>query len=354
MEKKLFILLFAMAFLAGSSAMAGNDNTGTSAANFLKLGVGPRAEAMGGAFVAQANDFTALYWNPAGIARIEGLQIGITRSEWILDITHTFVGATYNLGERLGTIGFSFNYLNMGEMERTTPTEPDGDGSFFTPSDMAVGIAYSRVLTDRFTVGAKFKYIREQISYSSASAMAIDVGTQFVTGFYGMRIGMAITNFGGKMLMMGTDQLVKADADDLIEGNPDKDARLETESWPLPMIYRIGFSLDALNRDDTQLTINADFNDPRDVDPYFTVGAEFGYRNLAFLRGGIIYRPDSYDVDKFNADNEVDLLYELRFAFGGGINFTVPGMDTNMAIDYAYSDMGFLDYMHKFSIKFSL
>jgi len=224
MNKKVSYILLCL-LLSVTLVFAGNDNTGTSAANFLKIGVSPRALALGGAFVANANDFSSLYWNPAGIARVKSLEVGVSYTDWILDIQHSFVGVVYPLGS-VGTIGVSFNSLSMDEMERTTPGEPHGTGAYFSAGDLALGIAYARQLTDRFMVGVKFKYIHESISFSTASTMAIDAGTQFITGFHGMRIGMSISNFGGKMTMRGTDQMTKADIDEVIEGNPMKESRL--------------------------------------------------------------------------------------------------------------------------------
>ena len=162
MNRKIFILVCSILLVAVSVNFAQNDNTGTSAANFLKIGAGSRAAAMGDAYVAMANDVTSLYWNPAGIAHISGTQVGLSYTDWILDINHSFLGIVHNLGE-LGVVGVSFNYLSMGEMERTTPSEPHGTGAFFNASDMALGVAYARSLTDRFTVGLKFKYIQETI-----------------------------------------------------------------------------------------------------------------------------------------------------------------------------------------------
>lgn len=350
MEKKVFIILLSVVLLASSGVMAANDNVGTSCASFLKMGVGARAIAMGGAFVAQANDFTALYWNPAGIATLGHNEIGFAHTDWVLDMKHMFVGATYTPSATSGTFGVSINYLDMGEMERTTPAEPNGTGTFFSPSDFAIGLAYARNLTDRFTIGLKGKYIRETISFSSAGTFAVDVGTQFVTGFYGMRLGMAIVNFGGKMLMMGTDQMVLADADPGIGGTPEEDARLETEDWPLPMIFRFGVSFDVMKNDMMGLVVNADFNDPRDMNPYTSFGAEYSFKEMVFLRGGLNYRPDSYDQDKLADEGDLALIYEAHFTFGGGLLLQIPGTSMKMAVDYAYSDQYLLESTHRISV----
>ncbi len=352
MFRKIFGLAIIL-LVAVSVAFAGNDNTGTSAANFLKIGVGSRAAAMGDAYVALANDYTALYWNPAGIAKISGTEVGFSHTNWILDITHSFVGVVHNLGE-LGVLGVSMNYLSMGEMERTTPSEPHGTGAYFDASDMALGIAYARNLTDRFAVGVKFKYIRETISFSSASTIAVDAGTQFITGFHGMRLGMSITNFGGEMLMYGTDQLVKAKADEVILGVPKKTARLETERWPIPLTFRFGISMDVMKNELGSLTVNADFTDPRDVAPIGSFGAEYGFRNTLYLRAGAFYRPKDFDENRLAQKEEVTLNYTFRYTFGGGLNLHIPGLGSRFALDYAYTDLGILTTVHRFSIRFSM
>ena len=352
MNRKYLNILLCL-LLGVSLAYAGNDNTGTSAANFLKMGIGPRGTAMGGAFVAQVNDVSALYWNPAGIARLTSLEVGITHTDWILDVSHNFFAIAYPIS-RIGTIGVSFNSLSMGDMERTTPSEPHGTGAFFSASDLALGVAYARQLTDRFAVGVKFKYIQESISFSSASTIALDAGTQFETGFYGICLGMSISNFGGKMTMRGTDQLTKADIDEVIEGNPMKEARLETEAWTIPLLFRFGISMEVLNRADSRMICNLDFNDPRDVNPYATFGAEYAWNNVIFLRGGLIYRPDEFDEQKLVKTEELELIYDFKFTFGAGLNLKIPGMGSKVRLDYSYSDLGILTQAHSFSFTFGL
>ncbi|MFC2083104.1 hypothetical protein ACFLSG_03600, partial [Candidatus Bipolaricaulota bacterium] len=69
-------------------------------------GIGARAMAMGGAFTALADDATAAFWNPAGLAQLDDTRlVGVSTDLYGLGITHQFVGATTsfaNLGIGLG------------------------------------------------------------------------------------------------------------------------------------------------------------------------------------------------------------------------------------------------------------
>jgi hypothetical protein len=67
-------------------------NVGTSAAAFLEIGIGARAQSMGGAFTAIVNDATALYWNPAGISRLPAISITANHSNWLADTKLQFFG----------------------------------------------------------------------------------------------------------------------------------------------------------------------------------------------------------------------------------------------------------------------
>nr|HPI73656.1 hypothetical protein [bacterium] len=69
----------------GVEFVADVSGVGTGAAAFLEIGVGARAMAMGGAYTSIANDATALYWNPAGIAWMNGVQCELAHNEWLID-----------------------------------------------------------------------------------------------------------------------------------------------------------------------------------------------------------------------------------------------------------------------------
>jgi hypothetical protein len=350
--KKLFLILGAVCLLLTAPAVAQFDNIGTSAGNFLKIGVGSRAEAMAGAFVAQVNDVSALYWNPAGMSNVEKREVLVHRTDWILDINHIYVAAGLPISN-FGTLGFSVSSLSMGEMDQTTAEFPDGSGVKFSASNFAIGVGYARNLTDRFAVGVHAKYVQEKISASSASTFALDFGTIYTTGFRGMKIGMSISNFGGKLRMQGREQLQRVDIDPGLGSNPTEiPARLETESWPLPLSFRLGVSLDVMKNETSRLTTNLDYTDPRDVNPLSSLGVEYGFRNLVFLRGG--FRTGLANLGLFENTNlkaqEKD-AEESFLTFGGGLNLKYS--DYHLKIDYAFSDLGRLNNVHRFSIGFA-
>lgn len=237
----LSMVMFAIPQHAGAQ---GVTKTGTTASKFLSIGIGPRANAMGGSFTAIANDASAMYWNPAGIATIDEKQVLFTQANWLVDINVNYVGLVLSAGT-FGTFGVNATAMTMGEMEITTENYPEGTGQNFSAGSYAFGFAYARNLTQNFMIGANFKYVREDIHQSKATGLAIDLGTLFITPFYGVRFSSSISNFGTKMQMNGDDLLVRHDPDPQREGNNERiDAYYGTDKYDLPLRLQIGISRD--------------------------------------------------------------------------------------------------------------
>src|SRR4030066_1696025 len=114
----LFSLIITMILLQNHSLGGGVKKAGTSAAKFLSIGVGPRANAMGGAFTSLANDASAMYWNPAGIALIDQYQAIFTYTKLFADINLNYFGIVIPADE-FGSFGVSVTALNYGEMDVT-------------------------------------------------------------------------------------------------------------------------------------------------------------------------------------------------------------------------------------------
>ncbi|MCK4641911.1 MAG: PorV/PorQ family protein [Candidatus Marinimicrobia bacterium] len=312
---------------------------GTTSAPFLKIEPGARAVAMGGAFVAVDNDATAIYWNPAGIARLPKTEIILIHTQWLAGTSFDFAGFILPLGT-LGTIGASITSLSMSEMKVRTVFYPEGTGEKYGAGDVAIGLSYARNLTDRFSIGFNGKYIQQHIWHMSSSAFAVDIGTLFTTQFNGMKIGMSISNFGTKMRLDGKDTSIKYDLDPIKYGNNDRiPANLETDDFSLPLLFRVGLAMDVLKSSRNRITLAIDAVHPNDNTENLNLGTEYIFNNMISLRTG--YK------NLFTKDSEEG------FTAGAGIKYGLHG-NVLLKIDFSYQDFGNLNNVHRFSIGLEL
>lgn len=316
---------------------AGVTKTGTTAAKFLNMGVGPRTIAMGGAYIPADNDAGAMYWNAAGIARTTHFQAIFTQSNWIADIKLNYLGAVVPMGD-MGAIGVNVTAVTMGDMLETTEYFPEGTGNTFSANMFAIGLTYARSLTENFIIGANIKYIQETISNSNAQGVALDIGTIFTTPFYGIRFATSITNFGTKMTMSGQDLLFQSDPLPNSGGSVDRlNSYYETDPFDLPLRLQIGISKEFKITDDQRLSIAVDAAHPSDNSQFINTGAEWAlFNERFFLRAGF--------KTLFLKDREEGLT------LGAGFHYNSLGYMT-FAIDYAYQQFKYLGDVHTFGVN---
>jgi len=332
----IIILLLPIAVFAGSFS-----KVGTAAAQFLKIGVGARANGMGGSFTAIANDVSTIYWNPAGIANLNRTSIGFTHSEWFADISHDFAGVVVPIPSS-DFLAVHATTLNTGEQEVTTVANPDGTGIFYDVRDLAIGLTYSRQLTDRFSVGLTGKYVLQTLYNVQASSFTLDVGSYLRTGFHNLIIGMAISNFGGTMQLDGRDLITIADVNSSFSGNYNPDARLTTQEYHLPLIFRVGLALDVvggndpvIQSEDYRLTLATEGTHLNDNNERFNIGSELSWTETVFVRAGY----------KINYDTE-------KWALGIGVN--IPIGNQKVVFDYAFIEFENLGSVSQFSLELQL
>lgn len=332
----LFFLLFFGFYNINAQLIQGVSKVGTTGASFLQIGIGARAVAMGNAFVGTANDITALYWNPAGLARMQNSEAAFMHANWFVDTKIDFASLALNLGST-GTLAIQFTSLSVSEEPVRTVLQPEGTGELFDGGSISLGIGYAYNLTDNFSIGIGLKYINENIWHSSASGFAGDIGTLFTTSLNGMRIGMSISNFGTKMQMTGRDAAILVDPDPTIEGNNNKiPAKYDTDKWDLPLLLRVGLAMEVIQTAEHRFTIAVDANHPNDNTEYVNFGGEYGFNDMFFLRVGY--------ANAFVKDGETGL------AFGGGINYNIAGT-TAFKFDYSYSGFGELGDISRIQIS---
>ena len=291
------------------------EKVGTFDGQFLKIGVGARPAAMGGAFVAVADDANALFWNAAGIARIDAdkSELSLNHANWPAELSFDQAGYVFHLKKIPGALGVSVRALSMQPMVETTAYQPDpniGTGNTFDAGMLAAGVTYARSFTDKFSAGVTANFINEGLAEFSQQTFAFDVGTLYDVGTLGMKIGMAISNIGSQIKFI------------------DRESRI-------PAIFRVGTSATLLQGADQRLLGTFEFSHPPDNAERLNVGAEYSFHKYVFLRGG------------YNINYDTDGL-----AAGAGFHFpvSVAGMAD---LDYAYTDMKDLGGAHRFSLTFT-
>jgi hypothetical protein len=325
-------LLVSLTF-AQSTTVGTMEQIGTSMANFLKIGIGAREMAMGGAAVADCDNVTALFWNPGALDRMQKSEVIFQHASWLVNTKLYYLGAGFKI-PGLGSIGVSIDYFDSGDIEETTLTFPEGTGRTFNTYDLATGLTYARNITERFSAGISVKYIQEGLDREKASTVAVDIGSVFETNFLNnLKIGMSLSNLGGRMKLAGSGLQVQYSL------NPDyptkvTTADLSTEEWDIPLYFRLGIATDILTNETMRWHMTAEVMDSRDYNYRFSLGSEVGFFKRYFLRGGYKFMYDEEDL-----------------TLGAGVNIDFSW--AQVRLDYAFANYGVFDNSQRFSFIFA-
>ena len=339
MNYKKIITYFSFLLLVSSPFLAQDiSKSGTTAAQFLKIGIGPRAIGMGMAFTATADDESAIFWNPAGIANNKSNEIYFNHTSWIADVNLEFASfSSYVSG--FGTIGAFVTVLkSIDDMAVRTISQPEGTGEKFDAGGIVIGITYGRYLTDNFSIGFNAKYIQEKIWHETATGFALDVGALYKIPILNeFRLAASISNFGTKMRLDGRDILEIKSVGENNQGNL-INMKIELDEYDLPLIFRVGVAADVVKNDATRLTLAIDAVHPNDHTEHVNLGAEFGWKEILFARAGY--------TSAFERETEEGLT------LGVGVNYKIS-RSLKLLFDYAYQDFGRLKGVHYLSLGFN-
>lgn len=281
----------------------------TIGVQFLKLPVGARAAGMGWAFTAIADDASCVYWNVGGLARISDRALAVNHTPWLADINFTQVTFVSHTRYLPGTFAVHARSLYMPEMEVRTVFRPEGEGTFFDAGDLALGIAYARSLTDKFSAGVGANFIESTLATYRGTAVTFDFGTLYDIGYRSFRIGMQIQNIGSDLVYI-------------------------EEPVKVPTLFRVGMSTRLLERHGQKLVAAGEFSHPPDNSERANVGGEYSFFDTVFLRAGWFYR---FDTE--------------RFSLGAGLRLPIVGARQGR-FDYAFTELDGLPAVHRFSAEF--
>jgi len=307
---------------AAADSKFGDQRVGTSSGTFLEIGIGARAVGMGEAFVAVANDPSAIFWNPAGLASLQRKEAQVSHIQWPADIRFEHGVAVIPVRKFGGSIGVQFGVLAT-EMDETTELAPFGTGRTFFYSDVVAGVAYARRWTDKLLIGAGIKYVREDLGSDVGGpvtqAALVDIGSIYYLGLGSVRIATALSNFGPEMKPSGNWT------------SPNTGEVRTFDGFDPPLLFRYGVAFEPIERPNQRLTASFEANQPADDAQIFKLGAEWRWANRLSLRTGY----------NFNAD-------EMRLSAGAGLYAQIGSAEAT--VDYAYTAAGALGSVNRLSL----
>ncbi len=338
---KLLLIFLALAFSAVVTFGGGQNRAGTAAAAQLRIPIGARYLGVGGSQIANVSGLDAIFWNPSGVDFNTNAANGMfSHRTYIADMNLNYVAVNGKFGD-FGSLGFSFKYLNIGEINVTTMDQPDGTGQVLKPNFFVVGLTYSKTLTDRIAIGLNFNIINEGFGRIEASGFSFDVGLQYRDLFdtKGLDLGIVYKNLGGSMQYEGNATYVQAD--DPTSSRGPTFYQISVAENPLPSELSIGLSYKAHFDEVNAITLSsAYFNNNYTFDDY-KFGLEYSYNDMFFLRGGYLFSPQS--------TTETPNIFQ-NYTLGAGFNFKeITGLD--LSVDYAFIPVDYFDSNHVFSLN---
>jgi hypothetical protein len=329
MKRNLYILLLVLGIVAFNNASAqllpnfGGQRAGLSSLSFLKNDMSPRSAGLSGTSVALSGDAFSLYSNPASATDAKGFTLATSNLSLGAGVQQSYVSAIFPRKNE-SAFGVSMNILNSGKMDVRTEFQPEGTGEKFYVTNMALGLTYSKKLSDMFSAGVSFKYIYEQIAEYRNSTVAVDVSFLYYTDYKDLKFAVMVQNFGGNSALSGDEVQVSF--------NRDLNS-LELQDYTVPTVFKLGASIVPLKKDRYSLTTAIQLNHPNDNAENYRVGLEFEYMKLLFVRSGI----------KLNIEGQG---YPT---FGLGVRANVAGFPIH--IDYAANPTEYFGFQHMIGLS---
>ncbi len=366
----LFVLLGGTGHLLSAYGQAGS-----AAVVFLKIEPDSRSAGMGNAGVALADNASAMFWNPAGLAYQQGTEFGLTHSNWLpefnADLFYEYFMAKKDF-PGIGTFGAHVTYLFLGEHEgRDGQNNPTGT---FRSYDLAVGLSYGVKLTETFAIGTSLRFI-----YSNLAPNTSVEGQETKAGVVGAFDISAL--YRTRPFTMGSTMGQFSAGFNLANMGPEVQYSDSDQADPIPTNIRFGYAFSVDFDEFNKLTFVNDFNKDLirvnangEADPFYQaifsswspievrtnavqddeaefetlsvfnqltigLGLEYWYNNLFALRSGYFYEHPDNGNRKF-------------MTLGAGIRYNIIGVDFSYI--YAIEEESPLANTMRFSLLLNL
>jgi len=298
---------------------------------FLSVISDARAAALAGSVTSLENQSSSLFFNPATMSLDTNfINVSFSLNNWIADIKHQNFSLSINPADGLyGVFGVSLQIVDYGEILGTVVSSSEKgyeDIGLIDASALALGLGYSKRISDKFSVGGQIKWVKQSLGESTIgtdplniekvnnriSTLSFDFGTLYKTGFKSLAFGMSVRNFSPEV-------------------------KYASEGFQLPLKFSMGISMNVLDfaSADVQkyhsLILSIDAINASSHKGQVSFGVDYKFLNVFSLRGGYI------------TNN-----HENKFAVGIGVSFI------GFTFDYALTPYGVLGNINRFTFRYNL
>ena len=337
-------------------AQTAQDNTGygTSSGEFLLFGAGARGTALGGSVAALDADATALYYNPGNVALLTQPAAMVSTYSYLANTRYSWAGLAFPMSGGARALGLSIGTFGFSNQPVYTLDQPDGTGETYSVSQTFVAATYSQNFSDRFSAGFSAKLISDKLGRTSASAFAVDFGTNFhaSVGQRPIRGAFVIQNLGTTLKHNGAalDQTVLRQPPQGTVDVPQQpqQADLKTSGWSLPVLFRVAVAVDLVTMSTQRLTLLGEFTQPNNDKPGAGAGLEYALTNIGHS-GFFVEARGSYTLEPANSlDPGTDAGFQTKYSVGSFSNYGLAAGggigwgrgNVKFGFDYAYKSLG--------------
>ena len=336
-----FALIILMILIQSQLTFSQQQKLAQTGMKFLNVSLDARASAFGDAITSLETNSSALFYNPAAMERLEGFaDVTLGSTQFIADIKYYNAAVAFApFDGDYGIFGLNFVSVDYGEFLGTIRADNEQgflDVGTFSPTAISFGIGYAKALSEKFSIGANVKYVRQSLGTSvvgdvvsdpnttgfasgtteenKLDVVAFDFGVLYKTGFNSLNLGMSVRNFS-------------------------RELKYKKEGFQLPLIFQIGASFNFadlmdVDKNEHSFLLTVDANHPRDFPEQILIGGEYTFMNIISIRAG------------YSAPND-----ERNFSAGVGLKKDVGGL--NLAVDYSYTPFGIFNDVHRISLNFA-
>ena len=322
---------------------------------FLSIGVGARSLAMGNASIANTNDVTSAYWNPAGLVNDKHkLDLGIMHSAYFSGIAnYDYFGSSYKVDDRR-SVGLSLLRFGVDDIQNTLDLY-DSDGNIdysrikkFSVADYAVLLSFAqKSKIEGLNYGANVKVIHRIVgNFASAWGFGFDVGAQYYHNKwkFGATLRDATSTFNAWRFNSSELEITVLDSTFNTIGDKEIEVTIPKLLLGVARTFKINDNFNLLAEIDADISFDGKkhtliSSDAISIDPH--TGIELLYKNAIFFRAGLnnMQKIQSFDKSELSLQPSIGLGFQIK----------------NFVIDYALTNISnnsVGEYSHVFSMRF--